>query len=201
MFLDTSGLQEALDRCEELLSNSVNEVTLSSWHSRMGQVSENWAGIRSQIVETLIAMEGNPGSCHLCQKVAVIRCNDCSMRGFCAECDVDAHDKMPLHDRQFFNPLGCFQPIPPTVGSNTDGTSLVLISKCLGVRCFLLIFFNRENRVIFFRDETILIIIFYPFFNFVVPYLGLVFTKSVNINFCMFLMVPVTRNILGYSLF
>ena len=159
MFLDSSGLQEALDRCEELLSDSVNEVTQSNWHSRMGQVSENWAGVRSQIVETLIAMEGNPGSCHLCQKVAVIRCNDCSMRGFCAECDVDAHDKMPLHDRQFFNPLGCFQPIPPTVGSNTDGTSLVLISKCLGVHCFLLIFFNRENRVIFFPVETILIII------------------------------------------
>ena len=139
MFLDSSGLQEALDRCEELLSNSVNEVTQSSWHSRMGQVSENWGGIRSQ-------------------KVAVIRCDDCRMRGFYAECDVDVHDKMPLHDRQFFNTRGCFQPIPPTVGSNTDGTSLVLISKCLGVHCFLLIFFNREIRVIFFPHETILII-------------------------------------------
>ena len=46
----------------------------------------------------------------------------------CAECDVEVHDKIPLHDRQFFNPLGCFQPIPPTVGSNADGTSLVMTS-------------------------------------------------------------------------
>ena len=101
-------------------------------------------------METLIVMEGNPGFCHLCQKVAVIRCGDCSMRGFCAECDVEVHDKIPLHDRQFFNPLGCFQPIPPTVGSNADGTSLVMTSKCLGLHFFLLIFFNSENRVIIF---------------------------------------------------
>ena len=50
----------------------------------------------------------------------------------------------------FFNPLGCFQPIPPTVASNADETSLVMTSKCLGLHFFLLIFFNSKNRVIIF---------------------------------------------------
>ena len=135
MSLDCSGLQEALQRCEDLLDNNfVDDVTQSSWHSRMEQVSENWGSSRRQIIEALIFMEVSPGSCHLCHKnSAVIRCCDCSMRNFCGPCDIAVHGKMPLHDRQFFHPLGCFQPIPPTVGSTAEGTSLLSISKCSGV--------------------------------------------------------------------
>ena len=127
---DCSGLQDALQRCEELLDcNYVEDVPQSAWQSRMEQVSENWDSSRKQIIEALIAREGSPGSCQLCCKSnAVIWCCDCNMKNLCGPCDLEVHGKMPLHDRQFFHPLGCFQPIPPTVGCNADGTSLVPIS-------------------------------------------------------------------------
>lgn len=52
------------------------------------------------------------------------------MLNLCGQCDIDIHAKMSLHDRHFFHILGCFQPIPPLVGYNADGASLVPMSKC-----------------------------------------------------------------------
>ena len=58
----------------------------------------------------------------------VVRCLDCGPGVlFCSECDMQAHDQNPIHDREAWNG-NFFNPVLPTEGFDSQG-KLVSVGK------------------------------------------------------------------------
>ena len=64
------------------------------------QTEAVWADNRSRIFETVLKQYHIHSDCSVCAiKEAVISCKDCNQMCFCANCDQERHEELPLHNR------------------------------------------------------------------------------------------------------
>ena len=130
--------------------------TSTSWCLRQSAAQDEWRKARSHHLNCLLSCNEVPKRkcCH-CTSPAIIRCRDCMPEEWlCTECDIHAHSKLTLHNREScIN--GIYKPIEPTVccvekdGSYclaNQGIILILLVKCLKLSLtFLVLIISTTN--------------------------------------------------------
>ncbi|KAL9960158.1 hypothetical protein ACROYT_G033571 [Oculina patagonica] len=129
-------LQEAFADAEKLIEANA-EATQMTWQTRQTRLETNWEGFRANLAYYAICQEALtfPQHCSKCSEEleqCVVRCLDCGPGVlFCSECNMQAHDHYPIHDREAWNG-NFFRPILPTEGVDSQGK---LISVARFVPC------------------------------------------------------------------
>lgn len=96
---------------------------------------QDWAQIRERLQWELQA--ATPPECviccaPLCGKPAQVRCKSCCLGPgsfYCADCDMQRHDKAHVHERARFDDRDAYEPLRPTQFLQQDGTGYTLTGK------------------------------------------------------------------------
>lgn len=98
---------EVIKQSVQLLSSFVKtrkkKYSHKGWHERIVVSHEQWTSNRNIIWDTLISEEAICDTCDVCdEKKAVVKCNDCTQKNLCYNCDTIIHLVNPLHDRSCY---------------------------------------------------------------------------------------------------